>query len=125
MALKFLKVFLFLLFLTSAILQINDPDPLPWVLMYGLVALVAILSFFNIHYRLLELLAMAFCVFELINSWQGVSLWMKEGFPDITGHMEDARPYIEEAREFFGTLFCLAAIVFFYVHHRRQELKGT
>lgn len=121
---KWFKILLFLLFGLSAALQFNDPDPINWVLMYGLTAAIALLSFFEKGSRVLELLTMAICLFEMINSFSGLSTWISSGFPDITGHMENAKPYIEETREFIGSSICFITVIFFYIHHSRKGLNA-
>ena len=41
---KVADVLFFLMFAFSVVVQVNDPDPLPWMLMYGAAALACLLS---------------------------------------------------------------------------------
>lgn len=120
---KAFKILFGLLFLVSAVLQYNDPDPFRWILVYGLAAAVCLLSAFGFSHRLLELFTIAVILFELIASIPGLSTWFGEGMPDITVAMTEDRPYIEETREFFGALICLAVVMFLYLWHRRERVK--
>lgn len=89
-------------------LQFNDPDPVIWVSFYIVCALVPSLLLFNKFYRSLFWLAVAICTIQLVISAPGAYqyyLHMTEE-PLMQG-MNPAKPYIEECREFLGTLIAL------------------
>ena len=90
------------LFLTSAVLQYNDPDPLIWILIYGVAATLSILYVVR-KVNVKILLGVVFIAFLGF-------LYMYpdkfEGFEIGKGDIKN----VEEAREAFGLL--IIAIVF-------------
>lgn len=98
---KISSIFWALVFIVFAVFQINDPDAMIWILIYGAAALMSILVLLNKSSRLvlwvslIALLAGAFMLWP--DSFEGLRL--KEGM---------YTPVIEEARESLGLL--IAAI---------------
>ena len=111
------------LFLVFAFVQINDPDPLIWILIYGAMAVVcvmAIFAYYPLGFMVALLVAFMGYSFFYIN---GVSEWMKQEnkaalFDDVA-KMEHW--YIEEAREFLGLMICIVVLVIYII----QARKGT
>ena len=119
---KFLDLFLALLFAVGAVVQYNDPDPLLWMLLYGSVALVAALAFFGRHLLPVTLLVALACAIGLG--------WSAPGFIEyMTGHTDEnlmqgmsaERPYIEETREFLGMLIAFLVAVFYIFRARKAR----
>ncbi len=118
---RFFKLFLGILFLAFAYLQMNDPDPALWVIIYGTVGVVCILAALRgVSKRLL----LAFIFILLIYAATlipGFFTWLTG--PDkeeIFGEMIYDRPYIEETREFLGLLMAVGALVFVYFSPRKN-----
>lgn len=95
-----------------AALQLNDPDPLFWGGFYGLCAMVPLLGAFKIDIRIPYALCLLYGAVVLWDPTTG-------GFVEYLGHartesmlhdMAPDKPYIEEAREFLGTLIALGLI---------------
>ena len=110
---KIIQVILFLLFLSFAALQYNDPDPYGWMAIYGSIALAFLLSSLG-KYRKEIVVGISLLVL-------GTALWHLPGFityldsPDkeaLFGEMTHDRPYIEEAREFLGLMIGGAALLY-------------
>ena len=120
---KFLHGFLALMFLAFAALQLNDPDPVLWVLIYGAMVVVCVMAIFNkfnlIVLSILELVYLVYCFFL----WPGVSEWLAQDdksvlFDDV---MKMEYPYIEESREFLGLFICLLVLAFYaFLAFRRK-----
>jgi len=101
--------------LICAFIQINDPDPYVWIIIYFQLVILAILhlqSHKPVWYAALitVLFALGFLMFtpDLIQ-------WVKEGMPSVVESMKAESQYIELVREGGGMLICLMfAFVFFY-----------
>lgn len=110
------------LFLVFAFVQINDPDPLIWILIYGAMAVVcvmAIFAYYPLRFMIALLVAYMGYSFAYIN---GVSEWMKQEnkaalFDDVA-KMEHW--YIEEAREFLGLMICIVVLVIYIIQARKR-----
>ena len=119
---KILNLILAAMFVVFAFVQINDPDPVIWILIYGAMAVTCILAAFEQYYKsvlagLLILLAGYSVVF-----FSGVSEWLRSEdksmlFDDIA---KMQYPYIEESREFLGLFICILVLV---MHIVRARLK--
>ena len=112
---KFLKIFFGVLFLLFVIVQYNDPDPLLWMVIYGIASIVFFLSAANIYYTKVTLgLIIAGALYSLIYI-PGVYDWFTIGQPgEIVASMKVDKPYVEESREFFGLWIALLALIFLY-----------
>ncbi|MCY2685671.1 transmembrane 220 family protein [Salinimicrobium sp. TH3] len=121
-----------IIFLFSAIVQYNDPDPLLWMVIYGYGALVCLLAILGkdnkiLHYAgILIFLAYALYLFFVP---KGVLSWLTEhAAENITGSMSDEKPWVEYTREFFGLLilsFALFINLIFRKNINKQKLKVT
>jgi membrane-bound ClpP family serine protease len=112
---KILGVLCTILFIVSAALQYNDPDPLIWILIWGLAAMISILFLLNkISFTItmiLGVLSLIGFIYIYPSNFQGFDL--KNG---------DAES-IELGREAFGLLI-IAFILFMYAFRIRYvQLK--
>jgi len=112
---KFLGGVFALLFLFSAVLQYNDPDPLLWMAIYGVAALVTLGFVFNkVSYKvpaLVGLLGVIGFFFIFPDKFEGFAI----GKGDIKN--------IEEAREAFGLLI-IAMLMFIFAFRIRFKNKS-
>lgn len=116
---KILNIILAVIFFSFAIVQYNDPDPLVWMIIYGIVAVVCALAAFGKYYVWLILAGMAVCAIELMNTVPGFMDWINRGMPNIAETMKAEKSYIEYAREFFGLVLCVGTLTFQYIKARR------
>lgn len=106
-----------------ASLQINDPDPVVWILIYGFMSVVCVMAIFEFYSRKLMIgLAVVFFVYCFF-LWPGVAEWMRQEdkgvlFDDV---MKMEYPYIEESREFLGLIICLAVLTFYFFRSLRAK----
>lgn len=118
---RFVNMFLCLVFLIFAALQWNDMDWFLWMAAYGIVAFAffcaAFQSFFHSQTLFLVFLFMVWSLTYL----PIVSAWLENGMPDIAGTMQAANPFIEYMREFFGLCISLAALLFLYAQGKREK----
>lgn len=103
------------LFLVSAILQYNDPDPLVWIIIYLIAAVISVLFALN---RMTYLLPLFLAVVAVI----GTYFILPEKFEGFEIGAGDNRN-IEEARE-AGGLAIIALIMFFYAIRLRLTSKS-
>ena len=120
---KVVNFLLAVVFLLFAFLQLNDPDPLVWILIYGAMAVVCVMAIFS-YYRMRFLLALlvAFVVYSFFYL-DGVMEWLrldnKAALFDDVAKMEHW--YIEEAREFLGLLICVVVLVIYIAVARKRR----
>lgn len=109
----FNSIFL-VLFIVSAVLQYNDPDPALWILIYLFGAMTCFLSIREIHYPMLNLagifLLFIYAVYLFFDK-DGVLSWLTEHQAEnIAGSMKASSPWIEETREFFGLAILISVL---------------
>ncbi|MGI9531526.1 transmembrane 220 family protein [Lutimonas sp.] len=110
---KYINWGLFLVFVLFAYLQLNDPDPVIWVLVYGTVALFFALSnFIKIPKIVFYLVILAMILFSLMH-FGFFTDWLKsDDKSELVGEMVYKKPYIEGTREFMGLLIGIVALVY-------------
>lgn len=95
------------LFAVFAIVQYNDPDPLPWILLYGGVAVHFALAARGRLYRPAVWLWLAAALVWAALLAPDFVNWIRMGEPSIVSSMKAETPWVELTREFLG--LCLAA----------------
>lgn len=118
--------FLFaIMFLVFAFVQINDPDPVIWILIYGSMAVLSIMAVFEFYpHKFLIGLLVLFVAYSIVYI-PGVLEWLghdnKSALFDDVAKMQHL--YIEESREFLGLMICIAVLVFYLYRSRRFSKK--
>jgi hypothetical protein len=120
---RILNSVLALMFMAFAFLQLNDPDPILWILIYGAMAAVSVMAIFEYYIpRLMWAMAAGYIVYVVI-LFPGVMEWYNS--PDRSLLFDDLAKmqylYIEEAREFLGLIICLVVLGFYLF--RASRLK--
>jgi hypothetical protein len=111
------------MFLVFAFLQVNDPDPVIWILIYGIMAVFSIMAMFRFYPRIVLALYLVLLAGYSVVFWSGVAEWWRQDnrsalFDDVA-KMEHW--YIEEAREFLGLLICMLVLIFFLIRALRTN----
>lgn len=118
---NFLLAVVFLIF---AFLQINDPDPLIWILIYGAMAVVCIMAMFSFYPLRFMFILLVVYVGYSVTYFDGVSEWLRQdnkaALFDNLAKMEHW--WIEEAREFLGLMICVVVLVGYIIKARRRQL---
>jgi hypothetical protein len=113
---KILNSILFVVFILSAAVQYNDPDPLLWGIIYLYTAAICYLAIKGKYYLLLNYFGIVFCLIYAIYLFfdkDGVISWFRDhDAENIVQSMKATKPWIEETREFGGILICLFAFIF-------------
>jgi hypothetical protein len=120
----FNSIFL-ILFVVSAVLQYNDPDPVLWILIYLFAAFSCYLSIRNLNYPWINLTAIvllfSYAVFLFFDK-DGVLTWLTEHQAEnIAGSMKASTPWIEETREFFGLVIILTVLSLNFFDSKRKK----
>ncbi|MEM7098974.1 MAG: transmembrane 220 family protein [Pseudomonadota bacterium] len=103
------------LLLLMAWLQLNDPDPLYWVTVYAIAAMVPARRLLPVQISFLWPMTMGLLLAGLLMSAPGfVEFLQEEPLTNITGTMSPLTR-VEDAREFLG-LVIAGAIVVLYRH---------
>lgn len=92
------------LFLLFAAVQLNDPDPLKWIVLYGGIAVISIFGALGRYNRWFLWAGLSVCLIWMVTLIPDIVDWVKMGMPSITETMKAEKEYIELAREFFGVL---------------------
>lgn len=114
-----------LLFVFSAALQYNDPDPYLWIPIYMYGAVFCWLAFRNKYYPKAYLIGIfvysAYAIY-LFFAKDGVLDWItRHNAEDIAATMKAEKPWIEETREFFGLLILIVVLLVDYVYSRKRK----
>lgn len=120
---KYLNIFFAIMFLAFAALQVNDPDPILWILIYGVMAVISVMAIFDFYNRwLIGGLALLFLGYMIV-LFPGVSEWLRQ--PDKSVLFDDVLkmefPYIEESREFLGLLINELVLVLCFFRSIRRK----
>ena len=112
-----MKIFNFVflvLFVISAGLQYNDPDPALWIIIYLFGAMICFFAIRKQNYPRLSLagiiLLFIFALYLFFDR-DGVLSWLTEHQAEnIAGSMKASSPWIEETREFFGLIILISVL---------------
>jgi len=113
-----------LLFVFSAVLQYNDPDPYIWMPIYMYGAVLCWLAFRNKYYPKAYLIGifiyLGYAIY-LFFAKDGVLDWInKHNAEDIAATMKAEKPWIEETREFFGLVILIVVLGIDYFYSRKK-----
>ncbi|MFC0771916.1 transmembrane 220 family protein [Terrimonas alba] len=126
---KIFNIIFCILFLVSAGLQYNDPDPYVWIPIYLYGAVLCWLAFRNKFYPkayILGIVAFAAYALYYFFTGDGVLDWIqKHDAENIAATMKATKPWIEETREFFGLVILIAvlSINLIYAKAKRNRLN--
>ena len=114
------------LFVFSAVLQYNDPDPYLWIPIYMYGALLCWLAFRNKYYPKAYLIGIfiyfAYAIY-LFFAKDGVLDWInKHNAEDIASTMKAEKPWIEETREFFGLIILIVVLTINFFYSKKPKL---
>ncbi|HEY6977858.1 MAG TPA: transmembrane 220 family protein [Chitinophagaceae bacterium] len=109
-----------IVFVLFAAVQYNDPDPYIWIPIYLYAAVLCWLAFRNKFYPPAYLLGIA--VYALYATYKifdqnGLIDWItKHHAENIAETMKAEKPWIEEAREFFGLIILIVVLLIDYAY---------
>jgi hypothetical protein len=99
-------------FVFAGAVQYNDPDPLHWMLLYFLSAILCVLHVFGRAKTALLYLTAGMAVCEMAITAGGLLDWLRLGTENVlTTQMSATKPYIELTREFLGAVISLIVML--------------
>jgi hypothetical protein len=120
---KILNFILALMFLAFAFVQINDPDPVLWILIYGNMAVLCVLAMFGMHFKIWIIVAAALYIVYAAILAPSAYVWFQS--PDKALLFDDLAKmqnlYIEETREFLGLVICLAVLTIYSLRSKKSN----
>ncbi len=118
---KIINFILALLFLVFAFVQVNDPDPLLWILIYGNMAVLCILAMFRMQYKIWIIVSGVLYLIYAAILFPGALEWFQS--PDKALLFDDLAKmqnlYIEETREFLGLMICETVLIYHFILAKR------
>ena len=109
-----INLFFFILFIASAALQYNDPDPYLWMPLYLYGAVLCFLAFRKKYFPKLYLAGIIVYLGLTIYYFfakDGVLDWYREhNAENLVQSMKATKPWIEATREFLGLFLLIAAM---------------
>jgi hypothetical protein len=122
---KVLNIILILIFILSAALQYNDPDPYIWIPIYLYAAVICWFAFRRVYrpqYYIIGLAVFLSYALYLLFDKNGVLDWVNEHDSEsIVQTMKATKPWIEQTREFGGLLICVFALVMNMIWLRKRS----
>jgi Transmembrane family 220, helix len=111
---KIFNLIFAILFLISAGLQYNDPDPYLWIPLYLLAAFLCFRAyqgrFLKLSYRIAIIIYSVYALYLFFDQ-NGVLSWANDhGAESLVQTMKADKPWIEETREFGGLFIMIFAI---------------
>ena len=115
----------FILFVFSAALQYNDPDPYVWMPIYLYGAALCFLAFRRKYYPRAYLIGIAvYFVYAmyLVFTNDGVLDWLnKHNAESLVQTMKAEKPWVEDTREFGGLLILIVVLLIDYFYAKRKR----
>jgi len=121
LSMKVINFFLALLFLAFAFVQVNDPDPWLWILIYGNMAVLCVLAMFRMYFKIWIIVSGVLYLIYSAILFPGALEWFRS--PDKALLFDDLAKmqnlYIEETREFLGLMICLGVLILHFINAKR------
>lgn len=122
---KIINIIFCLVFVVSAVLQYNDPDPYVWIPIYLYGAVLCWLAFRGKFYPaayLVGIIGFAGYALYFFFTENGVLDWISEhDAENIAASMQATKPWIEDTREFFGLLILIIALLVNFIYARKNQ----
>jgi Transmembrane family 220, helix len=126
---RIVNLILAIMFLLFAFVQVNDPDPVIWILVYGLMAVFSVMAMFEFYPQKFLIATAAVYTLYSLTLITGVIEWYQSG--NWAGLFDDVAKmdhlYIEESREFLGLMICIIVLIVYIIRARmiRSATKNT
>lgn len=119
---RIVNFLLAILFLVFAFVQVNDPDPVLWILIYGIMAAFSVMAIFEFYPKKFMIGVLVLYVLYSFVYLPGLAEWLRQdnkaALFDNVAKMENL--YIEESREFLGLLICIIVLSFYLFRSRKR-----
>ena len=122
---KIFNILFCILFLISAGLQYNDPDPYIWIPIYLYGAILCWFAFRGKFYPkayLFGIVIFAGYALYFFFTENGVLDWIqKHDAENIAASMKASTPWIEDTREFFGLVILIVVLLVNFIYATRKS----
>lgn len=122
---KVVNLILAVMFVVFAFVQINDPDPVIWILIYGAMAVSCVLAAFGYYYPKIMIGILIIYLIYSATFFSSIQAWLKQDDKamlfDNIAKMEHL--YIEESREFLGLFICISVLIMHLIRARMVPRK--
>lgn len=106
------NIFLALVFILFAIVQLNDPDPAIWFSIYLVTAVLCAVSIFRkIPLALLYGFGLVLLFYAAMHLEFAVQWVFSEDKGELFGEMQEDKYYLEGTREFLGLLIAILTLI--------------
>lgn len=126
---KIFNIIFAILFLISAVLQYNDPDPYLWIPIYMYGVVICWQAFRNKYYPgacIFGIVVFTVYAVYLFFTEDGVLDWIQEhNAENIAGTMKASTPWIEDTREFFGLIILIVVLFINFFYGRSKKAKAA
>ncbi len=124
---KTINLLFIVVFVLSAALQYNDPDPYAWmpIYLYGaFLCYQAMRKKYNpVFYIIGFVIYISYAAYLLVTR-DGVLSWANEhDAENIAASMQATKPWIEDTREFFGLLILIFALLINMIWLKKMNKK--
>ena len=102
------------LFLYMAYIQLNDPDPLYWIIIYVGTAAIALAKGLGVSSDFWTTILIGAAAAGMIIATPSLVEFIASGDLAAIGDMRRA-PYVEPAREFGGLLLAFGLLLYYYI----------
>ncbi|QEC78311.1 transmembrane 220 family protein [Mucilaginibacter ginsenosidivorax] len=125
---KIFNIVFVVLFVIFAALQYNDPDPYIWVPIYLYSAWFCFKAsqkkFYPVWYAVGIFIYLAYATYKIFDANGLIDWFTKHHSESLVESMKAEKPWIEETREFFGLLICVAVLGINWVYGNRLKKKA-
>jgi hypothetical protein len=126
---KIFNIVFVVLFVIFAGLQYNDPDPYVWMPIYLYCAFFCFMAikkkFYPIWYGVGIAIFLLYAGYKVFDN-NGLIDWLQRHHAEsLVETMKAEKPWIEETREFFGLLICVAVLAINWVYGERVKAKSN
>ena len=120
---RFTHLIVAVIFIAFGLVQLNDPDPYLWVIVYFGVAICAVGFYFRRYLKWLSLIGLVGCLIGVAMISPDFISWLGDGMPSIVNSMKAETPYIELVREFLG--FLIAAVTYGIYYSKIRAIQNS
>lgn len=120
MILRFANYLMIAVFLLAAIAQYNDPDPLQWILIYGLASLACIFfALKKLHWIIASTVVFISGIWALLK----IPYLTASGFRHMFDELTMMQTGVEAAREFLGLFIIFAWVLILAIssYNKKRE----
>ncbi len=117
---KGVDILIFASFLYFAIVQYNDVDGGVWILMYGVICSLSLLSFTQKLKSIFAHIASIVLGILLIINWDLLQIWIAADCPRFFDYKATYIVEVEAIREYLGILLSFLASMYYSLNTRRN-----